>query len=116
MHLTKTQGGGSAEYADSVRKYLVIYACILVIAALQFVLAYQHVTGTAMILRMFSLALLEAGLAVVFFMHLGSENRAFVIFVAGITIFVLVTMQYGWTDSNRMERQAPTYQMGPAAQ
>ena len=37
-----------------------------------------------------------------FFMHLGSEKRGFVIFVAVFTLFVLAAMQYGWTDSFRM--------------
>ena len=49
----------------------------------------------------------EAGLGVMCFMHLGSENRSFVIFVAVFTLFVLAAMQYGWTDSYRMERGAP---------
>ena len=65
-----------------------------------------------MIFRMFAVAVLEAGLAVVFFMHLGSENRAFVTWVAIVTLFVLAAMQYGWTDSYRMERNAPhNYQL-----
>ena len=51
-------------------------SAILILAGLQFVIAYQHVDVGTMIFRMFAVAFLEAGLAVVFFMHLGSENRA----------------------------------------
>ncbi len=115
MELTKQQPGGAASYSDSLGKYLLVYVAILILAGLQFFIAYQHADVTAMILRMFSIALLEAGLAVVFFMHLGSENRAFVTWVAIITLFVLAAMQYSWTDSFRMERNAPpTYQVLPA--
>lgn len=104
--------GGAAPYAANLTKYFIVYACILVLAGLQFVIAYQHIDLLAMIFRMFAIALLEAGLAIVFFMHLGSENRIFVTWVAIVTIFVLAAMQYGWTDSFRMERNAPkNYQL-----
>ena len=116
MNLTGQQAGAAAANADKLGKYLVVYAVILVIAGLQFVIAYQHIDVSAMLLRMFLLALLEAVLAVGFFMHLGAENRTFVIWVAVITIFVFAAMQYGWTDSNRMERLAPTANTAGAPQ
>ena len=115
MELAKQQKGGAVPYAGNLGKYLIVYVCILIIAGLQFVIAYQHADATAMIFRMFALALVEAGLAVVFFMHLGSENRLFVTWIAIITLFVFAAMQYGWTDSFRMERDAPpSYQTGPS--
>ncbi len=113
MELTKQQSGGAASYAGNLGKYLIVYVCILIIAGLQFVIAYQHLDAGAMILRMLALALIEAGLAVVFFMHLGSENRLFVTWIAIVTLFVLAAMQYSWTDSFRMQRDAPpSYQTG----
>jgi hypothetical protein len=42
-----------------------------------------------------------------FFMHLGTEKRGFVLFVLIFTIFVLLGMQFGWTDSSRMVTGAP---------
>lgn len=112
--LTKQQPGGAASYTDKLSKYLIVYLCILFLAGMQFVMAYQHVDVTTMIFRMFAIALLEAGLAVVFFMHLGSENRTFVTWIAIITILVFGALQYGWTDSFRMERDAPkSFQSGP---
>jgi len=107
MEITKDQGGGVAPYAEKLGKYLVVYVCILVLAGLQFVIAYQHVGVTLMIFRMFGIAVIEAGLAIIFFMHLGSENRVFVTWVAIVSLFVLAALQYGWTDSYRMERNAP---------
>ena len=46
-----------------------IYLCILVIAALQFVVAYSNITPTD-VHRMLILACVEAALALLFFMHL----------------------------------------------
>jgi len=112
--LTKQQPGGAASYTDKLGKYLIVYAAILILAGLQFVIAYQHVDVGTMIFRMFAIAFLEAGLAVVFFMHLGSENRVFVTWVALVTLFVFAALQYSWTDSYRMERDSPkSFQNGP---
>lgn len=107
MTLRTQQVDAARGYADKLGKYLLVYAVILIIAGLQFVIAYQRIDVSAMLFRMLVLAVIEALLAVVFFMHLGSENRTFVTWVAIVTIFVFAALQYSWTDSNRMERLAP---------
>ncbi|HKB97465.1 MAG TPA: hypothetical protein VKD23_01630, partial [Terriglobales bacterium] len=56
---------------------------------------------------MLAVAIVEAGLAVMFFMHLWTERRGFMLFVIIFTISVLLGMQYGWTDSSRMLVGAP---------
>jgi len=96
-----------AKFTDSMGKYTVIYLCILVIAALQFLIAYQHIDVAQKFERMLFLALVEAGLAIMFFMHLWAERRGFFLFVVVFTGFVLLAMQYSWTDSYRMEMGVP---------
>jgi cytochrome c oxidase subunit IV len=88
-------------------KYLGVYVCLLALAGLQFVIAYQNIDASQMFTRMMIVASIEAVLAVMFFMHLWAEKRGFLWFVAVFTIFVLLTMQYGWTDSSRMRVGAP---------
>jgi heme/copper-type cytochrome/quinol oxidase subunit 4 len=83
-------------------KYLIVYLCILALAGLQFVIAYQDVSAAQMFRRMLSVSLVEAAVAVMFFMHLWSEKRGFLLFVVVFTIFVLLSMQFGWTDSFRL--------------
>jgi len=83
-------------------KYLIVYLCILALAGLQFVIAYQNISASQMFRRMLSVSLIEAGVAVMFFMHLWSEKRGFLLFVVVFTIFVLLSMQFGWTDSFRL--------------
>jgi cytochrome c oxidase subunit IV len=87
-------------------KYLVVYLCLLALAGLQFVVAYQNITAAQMFRRMLSVAIIEAGIAVMFFMHLWSEKRGFLLFVVVFTIFVLLSMQFGWTDSFRLSHCA----------
>jgi caa(3)-type oxidase subunit IV len=97
----------AARYTDPITRYLLIYLCILVLAALQFVIAYANVDITAKLERMLAVAIAEAGLALLFFMHLWAEKRGFLLFVVVFTGFVLIAMQYGWTDSYRMDLGAP---------
>jgi len=97
----------AARYTDRLGKYVVIYLCILALAALQFVVAYAHLDTEAMFARMLFIAIAEAGLALLFFMHLWAEKRGLLLCVVIFTGFVLLAMQYGWTDSNRMDTGAP---------
>ncbi|MFZ0797615.1 MAG: cytochrome C oxidase subunit IV family protein [Terriglobales bacterium] len=96
-----------AHKSDGIGKDIVVYICLLALAGLQFVIAYQNLDGAQMFTRMLAVAIVEAGLAGMFFMHLWSEKRGFLIFVAIFTIFVLLVMQFGWTDSFRMLVGAP---------
>jgi caa(3)-type oxidase subunit IV len=97
----------AARYSDTMGKYVGIYVCLLVLAGIQFWTASLNLGTEAMFARMLFVAIAEAGLALMFFMHLWAEKRGFMLFVMIITIFVMLAMQYGWTDSNRMESGAP---------
>jgi heme/copper-type cytochrome/quinol oxidase subunit 4 len=87
-------------------KYMVVYVCILALAALQFVVAYSNIDASQMLIRMLFLAIIEAALTLLFFMHL-SGNRGLMWFVGIFTVSVVLGMQYGWTDSFRLLRGAP---------
>jgi caa(3)-type oxidase subunit IV len=93
--------------SNGIGKDLGIYVCLLVLAGFQFVIAYQNIDGSQMFTRMLAVACVEAGLAALFFMHLWTEKRSLLLFVAVFTISVLLTLQYGWTDSFRMITGAP---------
>jgi heme/copper-type cytochrome/quinol oxidase subunit 4 len=86
---------------------LVVYLCILALAGFQFVIAYQKVDPSQMFVRMMIVAIVEAGLALLFFMHLWAENRGLLWFVMVFTVFVLLAMQAGWTDSFRLSHGVP---------
>jgi heme/copper-type cytochrome/quinol oxidase subunit 4 len=83
------------------------------LAGLQFVVAYQSVEGSQMFARMLLIAVAEAGLALIFFMHLGQEKRGLLLFVTVFTLFVIAVMQYGWPDSFRMLGGAPGTTIAP---
>ncbi|HTB94668.1 MAG TPA: cytochrome C oxidase subunit IV family protein [Candidatus Sulfotelmatobacter sp.] len=96
-----------ASKSSGMGKYLVVYLCLLALAGFQFALAFENIDTSQMLVRMLAVAIVEAGLAMMFFMHLGTEKRGFTLFVLVFTIFVLLALQYGWTDSTRMVVGAP---------
>jgi heme/copper-type cytochrome/quinol oxidase subunit 4 len=91
---------------NGIGKDLIVYVFILALAAIQFVIAYQDISASQMVERMLCVAVVEAGLALLFFMHL-SENRGLRWFVLIFTVAVLLGMQYGWTDSFRLSNGVP---------
>ncbi|MFZ0200152.1 MAG: cytochrome C oxidase subunit IV family protein, partial [Candidatus Sulfotelmatobacter sp.] len=88
-------------HTGSIGKDVAVYVVLLILAATQFVIAYQNISGAQMFVRMLSVAIVEGGIALLFFMHL-SENRGLMWFVVIFTVAVLLGMQYGWTDSYRL--------------
>ncbi|HEX8815290.1 MAG TPA: cytochrome C oxidase subunit IV family protein [Terriglobales bacterium] len=96
-----------AETKSTQGKQVGVYIVLLIMAALQFVIAYSGLGAMQMLFLMLALAIVEAGIAAMFFMHLGSERHGMLAFVGIITVFVLLAMQYGWTDSFRILNGAP---------
>jgi heme/copper-type cytochrome/quinol oxidase subunit 4 len=92
--------------AGGIGKDVAVYVCLLVLAGIQFVIAYQDITASQMLVRMLTVAIIEGGLALLFFMHL-NENRGLRWFVLIFTVAVILGMQYGWTDSFRLVTGAP---------
>ncbi len=99
MTTAETQNNGA-------KKDLIVYVCILALAGIQFFIAYQDISASQMFVRMLIVAVVEAALALLFFMHLW-ENRGLKWFVLIFTVSVILGMQYGWTDSFRILDGAP---------
>jgi len=99
MNPAEKQSGGLATY-------LVIYVFILAIAGLQVVLAYTA-RGLQQFVVMMFFAVLQAALAVTFFMHMRTERRSLFLMLIPAVIFVLLMMNMIWSDSFRISRGAP---------
>jgi cytochrome c oxidase subunit 4 len=100
MDTSEGPGGGLAVY-------FVVYAVILGISLLQIVIAYQNIDGSQRFLRMLLLAIVQAGLAIMFFMHMKSEKRNLALFLLPATVFVLAMMNMIWSDSFRLLTMRP---------
>ena len=62
--------------AGTLKTEIIVYACILALSGLQVVLAYHHGPGLQLMLRMLSVAVIQAGLGATYFMHLRDERSA----------------------------------------
>ena len=91
---------------SSAGKDLAVYGCLVALAGIQFIIAYQDISTSQMLVRMLIVAIVEAGLALLFFMHLW-ENRGLKWFVLIFTVAVVLGLQYGWTDSFRLSNGVP---------
>ena len=87
---------------SQVKRYLIVYFFLLALASVQFILAYQHVEGVQLLVRMLAVALIQAALAVMYFMHLAEERRSLFLTLIPATIFVLLMMNMIWSDSFRL--------------
>lgn len=92
--------------SGGMTKDLIVWVCILALAGIQFLIAYQDISASQMFVRMLSVAIIEAALALLFFMDL-SENSGLKWFFIIFIVFVLLAMQYGWTDSFRLTDGVP---------
>jgi heme/copper-type cytochrome/quinol oxidase subunit 4 len=94
--------GTSERLNRGLKSYVIVYICLLALAGLQVVFAYGHAQGAQLFLRMLGVAVTQAGLALMFFMHLRSERRNLLLTLGVSTIFVLAMMNMIWSDSFRL--------------
>jgi cytochrome c oxidase subunit IV len=94
--------GTSERQNGSLKSYVIVYISLLALAGLQVVFAYSHAQGAQLFLRMLCVAVTQAGLALMFFMHLRSERRNLLLSLGVSTIFVLAMMNMIWSDSFRL--------------
>jgi cytochrome c oxidase subunit IV len=92
----------STTQGPAIKKYVMVYVCLVVLTALQFMIGYRNIEGGQMAVRMLTFGVIETILVVLFMMNLSAEKRTFLKFVAYFMLFVLATMNWIWTDSFRL--------------
>ena len=97
----------SSEHQSTLTMYMLVYVAILVISALQILIAYQNIDAYRIFIRMLLLTIVQAGLAVTFFMHMCSERRTLALFLLPAALFVLAMMNMFWSDSFRLLNMRP---------
>lgn len=97
----------TGKVSSTLRTDIIVYGCILGLSGLQVVLAYQHAQGAQLMLRMLLVAMIQAGLGVMYFMHLRDEKRNLLLALIPVTLFVLLMMNMIWSDSFRLLHMRP---------
>src|SRR5215470_2559760 len=92
---------------NGIGTYVLAYVVILGIAVLQLVIAYEPIDSFQRFVRMLLLAIVQAGLAITFFMQMKSEKRSLALFLLPATVFILAMMNMIWSDSFRLLTMRP---------
>jgi cytochrome c oxidase subunit IV len=88
--------------APSMRLYVVVWSGLLLIVGVEVALTYAHLPTQTLLFALLTLALVEAGLGVMYFMHLRYERRSLFWSLIPALIFVLAMMNQFWSDAHRL--------------
>ena len=84
--------------------YIWIWIAMICIAGLEVILTYQHLPGRAFVGALLILAIVEGGIAIMYFMHMKYESANLFWTLVPITIFVLFMLDHLWPDAYRLAR------------
>jgi cytochrome c oxidase subunit IV len=86
----------------SMKVYVAVWLGLILIVATEVLLAYAHLRPAVLLAALLALALLEAGAALLVFMHLKYERPTLFWSLIPALIFVLVLMDHLWPDALRL--------------
>lgn len=85
-----------------MRLYVAVWFGLLLIVAAEVALTYAGLAGGTLLAALLALALVEAGLGVMYFMHLKYERRILFWSLIPALIFVFIMMNQFWSDAHRL--------------
>jgi len=85
-----------------MRVYVAVWLGLLVIVGAEVALTYARLPTGALLAALLALALVEAGLGVMYFMHLRYERRTLFWSLIPALIFVFIMMNQFWSDAHRL--------------
>lgn len=92
----------TSTYGPGMKVYVGIWTGLVLIVAVEVGLTYAHLPVATLLAALLALAFVEAGIGVMFFMHLRYERRSlFWSLIPGL-VFVLVMMNHFWADAVRL--------------
>jgi cytochrome c oxidase subunit IV len=81
--------------------YTLVWLGLVIIAGLEVFLTYQNLPVRTLLVTFLILAFIEAGIAVMYMMHLKYEKKSLFWSLIPYTIFVLFMMDHVWADAFR---------------
>ena len=89
----------------TMKAYVVVWIGLILIVGIEVVLTYEHLPAGTLLACLLGLALIEAALGVMYFMHLKYEQSALFWSLIPYLLFALVMMDHFWPDALRLMRQ-----------
>jgi cytochrome c oxidase subunit IV len=91
-----------ATHEPGMRLYIAIWIGLIVIVGGEVFLTYAHLPTTTLLTGLLALAMIEAGLGVMYFMHLRFERKLLFWSTVPPLIGVLIMLNHLWRDAHRM--------------
>lgn len=88
-----------------MRLYVVVWTGLILIVGVEVVFTYEHLAAGTLLAWLLVLAFIEAGLGVMYFMHLKYERPSLFWSLIPYLLFALVMMDHFWPDALRLMRQ-----------
>jgi cytochrome c oxidase subunit IV len=85
-----------------MRLYVAVWLSLLLIVAAEVALTYAGLPAGTLLAALLALALVEAALGVMYFMHLRYERRTLFWSLIPALIFVFIMMNQFWSDAHRL--------------
>jgi cytochrome c oxidase subunit IV len=86
-----------------MKSYATIWVGLLSIVGVEVFLTYEHLPPKKLLLFLLIFAFVEAGIAVMYFMHLKYERPSLFWSLIPVLLFVLFMMDHIWPDALRLE-------------
>ncbi len=98
------QGNAAAGSAASVslRGSLIVWLGLVLIVATEVLLTRAHLPPGTLLVALVALALIEAGIGLLYFMHLKYERPILFWSVIATLLFVFVMLNHVWPDAMRL--------------
>jgi len=88
-----------------MKRYVVVWFALLAIVTVEVVVTLAHPPTGLLLAGLLLLALIEAGLGLLYFMHLKYERRSFMWSVILAVVIAVVLMDHFWLDAFRLLHQ-----------
>jgi len=88
-----------------MRSYVLVWIGLILIVGVEVFLTYERLSAGTLLASLLVLALIEAALAVMYFMHLKYERPALFWSLIPYLVFALVMMDHFWPDALRLMHQ-----------
>ncbi|MEO8636644.1 MAG: cytochrome C oxidase subunit IV family protein [Gemmatimonadales bacterium] len=89
-------------HGPGTRVYVTVWIGLLAIVGVEVVLTYMGLAPGLLLAALLTLAILEAGLGLLYFMHLRYERRILFWSLVPSLVFVFLLMNHLWRDAARM--------------
>ncbi|HWZ57682.1 MAG TPA: cytochrome C oxidase subunit IV family protein [Gemmatimonadaceae bacterium] len=91
-----------AHDSPSRNLYIGVWVGLILIVAIETTLTYAHLSSGMLLTVLLILAIVEAGIALRYFMHLKYEPPALTWTLVPAVVFALLMMNQFWADAQRM--------------